>query len=115
MNILCEIIVVLLCTAGALAVGWIIFGTLVTPLPEDCVHTVITAQGDGEALERAIQGLKWQRSGLPGTPVIILDQGLTSRGLSVVEALMREGTDLILCPPEQLSHVLQKTEERETR
>lgn len=108
MNALLEIGITLLAAVGAVALGWKLFGALVTPLPSGCAHLVVTGWGSGEELERTVRGLDWLQGGRRCGRVVVADLGLNQHGLAVVEALARDGLDIALCPGEQLHELLRQ-------
>ena len=96
MNAFWQILLVLLAAVGLLAVGWLIFGTLVTPVAGSGgpVYAVVPASGDGEHLEQDVKGLLWLRGGLSAT------------GRRVAAALLTGSRGVVLCPLEQLETYL---------
>ena len=102
-----ELLLSLLCAAGLMAIGWVLFGRLVTPVGGRSggpVCAVIPAAGSGETLEHDIRGLRWLQGGnLADFTIIIADAGLDSGGRAAAAALMTRYPRLVYCPLEQLS------------
>ena len=97
-----EILLALLAAAGLLAMGWILFGKLVTPAGiHTRVYAVIPASGGGEGLEQAVEGLLWLRGGeLARFSIVIADCGLNPQGRAAAAALSLRGA--AVCPLESL-------------
>ena len=66
MNAIWQVLLALLAVVGLLALGWLLFGKLVTPVGGGGggpVYAVVPAAGDGEHLEQDVKGLLWLRGG----------------------------------------------------
>ncbi len=102
-----EVLLALLCAAGLLALGWVLFGRLLTPVGGRSggpVCAVVPAAGDGETLEHDVRGLCWLRGGnLADFTIIIADAGLDDGGRAAAAALLDRTPGLVYCPMEQLS------------
>ena len=109
MNILLEILLALLAAAGLLALGWLCFGLLLTPVPgRGQVYAVVAARGDGADLEHTVNHLLWLQGGRPGSfQILLLDTGLDDTGRAVVSALQSRFPSLGYCPAHMLEHYLQ--------
>lgn len=105
-----EIIVAFLAALGLLALGWLLFGRLLTPVGgkrKGRIYAVIPAYGDGEALEEEVTGLLWLRGGkLAHFPILLADCGLSGRGRAVAAVLAGREADLWVCPVEQLGEYI---------
>lgn len=111
-----EMIGALLATVGLLALGWLIFGRLITPELGNTapVFAVIPARGKGELLEYTVNNLVWIRECRRGTyAVLIVDLGLDKNGLALAEALRRRTPGLMLCSPESMCQYIQGELERD--
>lgn len=101
-----EIVVAFLAALGLLALGWLLFGRLLTPVggkKSGRIYAVIPASGDGETLEDEVRGLAWLRGGeLARFPILVADCGLSDRGRAVAAVLSGRETDLTVCPAERL-------------
>lgn len=108
MNAVLQVILALLAAVGLLALGWMLYGRLVTPVGElGPVYAVLPAAGDGERLEQEVKGLLWLRSGaLARATIVIADGGLSPAGRAVAAALLRDATGVVLCPAEGLGEYL---------
>lgn len=108
MNAILQVILALLAAVGLLALGWMLYGKLVTPVGElGPVYAVLPADGDGARLEQEVKGLLWLRSGaLARAIIVIADTGLTPEGRAVAAALMKDATGVVLCPAERLGEYL---------
>ena len=109
MNAFWQILLVLLAAVGLLAVGWLIFGKLVTPVAGSGgpVYAVVPASGDGEHLEQDVKGLLWLRGReLARFTIVIADGGLSATGRRVAAALLTGSRGVVLCPLEQLETYL---------
>ena len=70
-----------LCVLGLCALGWVLLGRLLRPIPARNVRLVIAGRGAGEELEQTVRGLMWLRGlGLLSCPVVIADVDLTPQG-----------------------------------
>ena len=103
----------LLCAAGLMFIGWLIFGRLLTPVggrKGGPVCAVIPARGDGRTLEHDIKGLCWLRGGnLARFTVVIADAGLDDQGRAAASALLSRMPELAFCPLEQLESFINGT------
>ena len=106
MNTLLITLLALLACAGLLALGWLIFGRLLTPVGGGGggpVFAVVPASGDAETLEHDVAGLLWLRGGdLARFTVVIADAGLSPAGRAVASALLSRGQGVVVCPIDQL-------------
>lgn len=107
-----EVALSLLAAAGLLALGWILFGRLLTPVggvPSVPAYVVLPAQGDGAGLEQAVDGLLWLHGGhLARFTIVLADAGLNDQGRAMAAALMERGNGLVLCPLEELPSLLRE-------
>lgn len=106
MKILFDVVFALLAAAGLLALGWLLFGRILTPVgggDGGAVYAVVPAAGDGATLEHDVTGLLWLRGGdLARFTVVIADSGLDDAGRAVAAALLAQNTGLALCPLDRL-------------
>ena len=109
MNAILQVILALLAAAGLLALGWLLFGRLVTPVGRQGgpVYAVVPASGDGEHLEQDVTGLLWLRGGeLARFTIVIADGGLNETGRTVAAGLLSRSQGLVLCPVSQLGEYI---------
>ena len=110
MNAIWQVLLALLAVVGLLALGWLLFGKLVTPVGGGGggpVSAVVPAAGDGEHLEQDVKGLLWLRGGeLARFTIVIADSGLNDTGRRVAAALLNGSRGMVLCPMEQLETYL---------
>ena len=109
MHEILQVLLALLAAAGLLALGWVLFGKLVTPVGENGgpVYAVVPADGGGEHLEQDVKGLLWLRGGeLARFTIVIADGGLNETGRRVAAALLTGGRGVVLCPMGQLETYL---------
>ena len=100
-----QILLALLAAVGLLALGWVLFGKLVTPVGSGGgpVYAVVPAHGEGEHLEQDVKGLLWLRGGeLARFTIVIADNGLDPAGRAVAAALLADSTGLVVCPGDRL-------------
>ena len=99
-----QVLLALLAAAGLLALGWAIFGQLVTPVGAiSPVYAVVPADGDGAGLEQAVKGLLWLRGGdLARFTIVIADGGLDPAGQAAAAALLARDRGIVLCPADRL-------------
>ena len=105
MNTLLQVIIALLSAAGLLALGWVLFGRLLSPVGGGAggpVYAVVPASGDAGTLEHDVNGLLWLRGGeLARFTIVIADGGLDGTGRAVAAALLARGQGIVLCPAER--------------
>lgn len=108
-NTLLEVLLALLAAVGLLALGWLCFGRLLTPVPgRGQVYAVVPAKGDGADLEHTVNSLLWLQGGRPGSfQILLVDNGLDDTGRAVVSALQSRSPALGYCPSHMLEHYLQ--------
>lgn len=109
MHEILQALLALLAAAGLLALGWVLFGRLVTPVGGrgGPVYAVVPAHGPGEHLEQDVKGLLWLRGGeLARFTIVIADNGLDSQGRAVAAALLADSTGLVVCPGDRLGAYL---------
>ena len=84
MNAIWQVLLALLAAVGLLALGWLTFGRLLTPVGGSGggpVYAVVPASGDGAHLEQDVKGLLWLRGGeLARFTIVIADGGLDGTG-----------------------------------
>lgn len=106
MNAILEAVLALLASVGLLALGWLLFGKLLSPVgggSGGTVYAVVPASGGGETLEHDVDGLLWLRGGeLARFTIVIADGGLNDAGRAVANALLSRGRGLVVCPLSQL-------------
>lgn len=105
MHEILQVLLALLAAVGLLALGWVLFGRLVTPVGRDSgpVYAVVPAQDKGEHLEQDVKGLLWLRGGeLARFTIVIADNGLDPEGRAVAAALLADSTGLVICPGNRL-------------
>ncbi len=102
MQVVFDVLTALLAGAGALAVGWVLFGRLISPVGSQrsgAVFAVIRAEGGGVGLEQAVTGLLWlNHSGLSAFQIVIADAGLNDTGRAVAVSLAGQKEQVFLCP-----------------
>lgn len=90
MNAIWQVLLALLAAVGLLALGWLTFGRLLTPVGGGGggpVYAVVPASGDGAHLEQDVKGLLWLRGGeLARFTIVIADGGLDGTGRAVAAA-----------------------------
>ena len=95
MNAIWQVLLALLAAVGLLALGWLTFGRLLTPVGGGGggpVYAVVPASGDGAHLEQDVKGLLWLRGGeLARFTIVIADGGLDGTGRAVAAALLARG------------------------
>jgi len=105
-----EILMVLLCAAGLVALGWYLFGRLVSPAGGGAagpVYAVVPACGEGENLEQSLRGLQWLREGdWARFTIVIADGGLDEQGRTAAAILLERTPEAVLCPVEQLGELV---------
>lgn len=104
----------LLAAAGLIALGWVLFGRLLTPVGGggEEVYAVVPAHGSAAGLERTVDGLLWLRGGeLARFTIVIADSGLDETGRAVAAALLNREQGLALCPAQRLGEYVAGTEE----
>lgn len=110
MNVCLEVILALLAAVGLLALGWLLFGKLLTPVGGSgggTVYAVVNACGDGANLERDVTGLLWLRGGeLARFTIVIADSGLNDVGKAAASALVERKSEVAFCPLERLSEYI---------
>lgn len=112
MNAILQAALSLLAAAGLLALGWVLFGKLVTPVGGQGgpVYAVVPASGDGEHLEQDVKGLLWLRGGdLARFTIVIADGGLSPAGRAAAAALLKSATGVVLCPAGRLGEYLSES------
>ena len=106
MHEILQVLLALLTAAGLLALGWVLFGRLVTPVggrDGGPVYAVVPASGDGAHLEQDVKGLLWLRGGeLARFTIVIADNGLDESGRAVAAALLTDATGVVVCPGDRL-------------
>ena len=95
MNAIWQVLLALLAAVGLLALGWLTFGRLLTPVGGGGggpVYAVVPASGDGAHLEQDVKGLLWLRGGeLARFTLVIADGGLDGAGRAVGAARRGRG------------------------
>lgn len=105
MHAILQTLFALLAAMGLLALGWVLFGKLVTPVGSGSgpVYAVVPADGEGEHLEQDVKGLLWLRGGeLARFTIVIADNGLDPAGRAVAAALLADSTGVVVCPGDRL-------------
>ena len=110
MNAIWQVHLALLAAVGLLALGWLTFGRLLTPVGGSGggpVYAVVPASGDGAHLEQDVKGLLWLRGGeLARFTIVIADGGLDGTGRAVAAALLTRAQGIVLCPAERLGEYI---------
>ena len=110
MNAIWQVLLALLAAVGLLALGWLTFGRLLTPVGGGGggpVYAVVPASGDGAHLEQDVKGLLWLRGGeLARFTIVIADGGLNAAGRAAASALLARDRGLVVCPMERLSEYI---------
>ena len=109
MNALWEVLLALLAAMGLLALGWLCFGRLFTPVPgRGQVYAIVPAKGDGANLEHTVNSLLWLQGSRPNSfQILLVDNGLDDTGRAVVSALQSRSPTLGYCPAHMLEYYLQ--------
>lgn len=80
----------LLAAFGLLALGWLLMGRILLPIPLDLTVS-LTGYGDGEGLEQGVRALHWlRRTGLWRGHILIRDGGMSPLGLEVARKLVED-------------------------
>lgn len=80
----------LLAAFGLLALGWLVLGRALLPIPLDLTVS-LTGYGDGEGLEQGVRALHWlRRTGLWRGEILIRDGGMSPLGLEVARKLVED-------------------------
>ena len=110
MNAIWQVLLALLAAVGLLALGWLTFGRLLTPVGGGGggpVYAVVPASGDGAHLEQDVKGLLWLRGGeLARFTIVIADGGLDGTGRAVAAARLARGQGIVLSPAERLGEYI---------
>ena len=109
MNAIWQAVLALLAAVGLLALGWLLFGKLVTPAGGSGgpVYAVIPAAGGGENLAQDVRALRWLRGGeLARFSVVLADGGLSEAGRRRAAALLAGRRGVVLCPLDRLEAYL---------
>ena len=106
-----DILLTILAVFGVLALGWLLFERLITPVElrrNGALYAVIRASGEAGELEQEINGLNWMfaEGKIRLTRIIIADAGLSEGGHQVVRQLQKKWPDLVLCPADQVREQL---------
>ncbi len=95
LNVIGEICICALASAGILLVIWALTASLLLPAQEDFV--VLSARGDAGALEMRVRSYRFLRdSGLLQAELVVVDCGLTARGRAAAERLCAPGSGAAL-------------------
>ena len=110
MNAIWQVLLALLAAVGLLALGWLTFGRLLTPVG-GCgggqVYGLEASCGDVAHLEQDVKGLLWLRGGeLARFTIVIADGGLDGTGRAVAAALLTRAQGIVLCPAERLGEYI---------
>lgn len=107
MHVIIQVIVAFLAAGGLLALGWFLFGRLLSPIAGESVFAVIPARGAGERLEHDVSGVLWLRAGgMARMTVVIVDDGLDGEGLAVANALLERDSGIRFCRRGELEDIL---------
>ena len=107
MGLLWDIILSVLCVLGLAFLGWLLFGRLLRPAPDNAMCAVVPARGDGERLEQAVRAMIWLRGlGLLNCPVVLADTGLTPQGRALAMRLALRWPNVIVWPAEHLDEYI---------
>ncbi len=92
--------VLALCLVLLLAL-WLFSARLLTPVKKcrgACLHAVVSASGEADALEQSVRGLLWLiHSGRLDCDILIVDAGLSTQALAKAELLARDEARIHLC------------------
>lgn len=114
-----EILMIFLCAAGLVILGWYLFGRLAAPVGEKAggpVYAVVPAAGSGENLERNLRGLHWlEDGGWARMTIVIADGGLNEQGRSAAAALLTRVPEAVICPADRLGELVTARLEGEGR
>lgn len=102
-----EYLLVFFLALGVGAVLWCLFGLFLMPVFASGMVTLLFAEGDGEALEQTVRAYGWLRDGRKNGGVLLLvDRGLSARGLELAQRLEEQRDWVCLCPRAALEDCL---------
>lgn len=102
-----EYLLVFFLALGVGVVLWCLFGLLLTPVFGSGTVTLLFAEGDGESLEQTVRAYGWLRDGRKNGGVLLLvDRGLSARGLELAQRLGEQWQWVCLCPRAALEDCL---------
>lgn len=94
----CDLIVAFLAASGVIFLTWCLIGLLLHPVFGAEMVTFLPAKGNADALEQRVKAYAWLRDGrITGGRLVIVDQGLSSRGIQCAEKLCLRYTWVIYC------------------
>lgn len=105
-----ELLLAFFATMGILALLWLLFGYLLSPIPTALpLYALIPIAGDAPFLEHTVRQLLWLRNGrLAQFQLILLDRGLSPTGQARVSLLLAQEPSLILTTPDALPQLIEK-------
>ena len=99
-----QIVICILMAAGILLFAWTIAAVLILPAKDDCV--VLAASGDAEDLQQRVRAYSFLcNSGMARMRIVIVDCGLSPKGLQTVQRLRRMDTQIVCCSETSLPEV----------
>lgn len=105
-----EVLISFFAAVGIFSLLWFAFGHMLFPscsMPPLCA--IIPVAGDATDVEHTLRQLLWLRNcRLLNMRLILLNQGLSSTGLSRVSLLLSQEPTLQLTTPDQLNQHLEK-------
>lgn len=94
-----EILLVFFLAVCVLLIGWALFGLLLMPVFGKNMLTLSFEKGDGAALEQKVRAFGWLRDGRSsGGTLLIVDCGLTERGMEIAQILRDRHSWVAYCP-----------------
>ena len=108
---LTEIVLVFVLGVSVAIIFWCLMGVLMLPVFGENMLTLCCVDGEGDRLEQQIRAYGWLRDGrITGGRFVIVDHGLTARGLELAMQL-REHYDWVdYCPGQALTDYLELTD-----
>lgn len=110
MTAIFEVLISFFATVGIFSLLWLVFGHILFPVSSVLpLCAIIPIEGDATYLEHTLRQLLWLRNcRLVTVRLILLDQGLSSTGLSRVSLLLSQEPSLQFTTPDQLHQHLEK-------
>lgn len=108
---LTEILLVFVLGIGTAVILWCLMGLLMLPVFGENMLTLCRAEGEGERLEQQVRAYGWLRDGrITGGKLLIVDHGLSARGLELAMHLREQFDWVEYCPGQSLPDHLELTD-----
>ena len=105
---LTEILLVFILGIGVAVVFWCLMGLLMLPVFGENMVTLCSADGEGDRLEQQVRAYGWLRDGqITGGKLLIVDHGLSPRGLELAMHLREQYDWVEYCPRRTLPDFLE--------